>query len=147
MSIPCIQLQLIGRCFSTHVVCSKMMTSKSTENSYQNWTDLITITQVAFNVRSQHAKLCNHTFCLEFNNYKTQHGAIRSPSTDFVTCNIDFLPNIKWLASSQDTWWTMPVASWVIVVSAILVLSQSEAHSETDVAEWFTPVILVGMSN
>jgi len=41
---PCVQLKLIGWGFPTHVVSRKMMTPKTTENTYQNRTDLITET-------------------------------------------------------------------------------------------------------
>ena len=49
---------------------------------------------------------------------------------------------------SQDSRWTIPVASLVIVVSAILVLSsgQTHTHAQTDANEHFTPATLVDVS-
>jgi len=52
--------------------------------------------------------------------------------------------NINWWAR-----WTIPVASFVIVVSAVLVLScrQKHRHTHTDVDERFTPAAVVGVTN
>jgi len=55
MLLPCIELKLIGRCFATHEVRRKMMTSKSTENTYENWTHLGTgTTKSVFLITQSH---------------------------------------------------------------------------------------------
>jgi len=41
----------------------------------------------------------------------------------------------------------IPVASFVIVVSAVLVLSCVRTDTQTDAGERFTPAIVVGVSN
>ena len=50
------------------------------------------------------------------------------------------------LIGGEDSWWTtIPVASWVIVVSIVLVLScgqtnkQTQTHTRTDAVKHFTP--------
>ena len=53
---------------------------------------------------------------------------------------------------SQDSWWTIPVASLVIVISAVLVLScrQTDGHTDaqTDADERFThATVVVVVSN
>ena len=37
----------------------------------------------------------------------------------------------------EDSWWTIPVASLVIVVSAVLVLSCGQTDRQTDRSEWY----------
>jgi len=67
MSIPRIQLQLIRWCFPTHVVRRKMMTSKPTENAYQNRTNLLqsrkcVVIGLWFSNSVQHVQLSNIRF-------------------------------------------------------------------------------------
>ena len=53
----------------------------------------------------------------------------------FPLCDRDLL-NPR---GSQDLWWTIRVASLVIVVSAVLVLSCGQTDTDTDADECFTP--------
>ena len=53
---------------------------------------------------------------------------------------------------SQDSWWTVPLASLVIVVSAFWFYdadrqTHTHTHTRTDTEERFTPVTLVGVSD
>jgi len=47
----------------------------------------------------------------------------------------------------EDSWWTISVASLVIVVSAVLGLSCGQTDTQTDANERFTPATVVGVSN
>ena len=42
---------------------------------------------------------------------------------------------------SQDSRWTIPVASLLIVVSVVLVLSRGHTHTQTNTDELFTPAM------
>ena len=51
-------------------------------------------------------------------------------------------------SNTQGSWRTIPVASLLIVFSAVLVLvlGQTHTHTQTDADECFTPMTLIGVS-